>query len=220
MAVSWGTPTPATMRVVHIDPGPMPTFTASAPASISALVPSAVATLPAITCTRLDCFLMRVTASSTRLEWPCAVSTTTRSTPASISRSVRCEAVIAHTGRRRHAQPAVLVLGSVRVLLGLLDVLDRNEADAAKGLIHHQQLFDPMLVQQSLSVIAADAFLYGNELLGHQLGDRRRRVGGEAHVAVGEDAEQLPFLPASTTGMPEMWCSPIRRRASASVALG
>ncbi len=35
-AVSWGTPTPATMRVVQMLPGPMPTFTASAPASISA----------------------------------------------------------------------------------------------------------------------------------------------------------------------------------------
>jgi hypothetical protein len=54
MAVSCGTPTPATMRVVQIEPGPMPTLTASAPASISALAPSAVATLPAMTCTALD----------------------------------------------------------------------------------------------------------------------------------------------------------------------
>ena len=36
MAVNCGTPTPATMRVVQIEPGPIPTFTASAPASISA----------------------------------------------------------------------------------------------------------------------------------------------------------------------------------------
>ena len=49
IAVSCGTPTPATMRVVQIEPGPMPTLTASAPASISARAPSAVATLPAIT---------------------------------------------------------------------------------------------------------------------------------------------------------------------------
>ncbi|MNJ59715.1 hypothetical protein D3C77_554120 [compost metagenome] len=40
MAVSCGTPTPATMRVVQIEPGPMPTFTASAPASIRARVAS------------------------------------------------------------------------------------------------------------------------------------------------------------------------------------
>jgi hypothetical protein len=34
IAVSCGTPTPATMRVVQIEPGPMPTLTQSAPASI------------------------------------------------------------------------------------------------------------------------------------------------------------------------------------------
>jgi hypothetical protein len=51
IAVSCGTPTPATTRVVQIDPGPMPTLTQSAPASISARAASAVATLPATTCT-------------------------------------------------------------------------------------------------------------------------------------------------------------------------
>ena len=89
MAVSCGTPTPAIIRVVQIEPGPMPTLMASAPASISALAPSAVAMLPATTCTAFEVRLMRVTASSTRLEWPCAVSTTTRSTPASSRPSVR-----------------------------------------------------------------------------------------------------------------------------------
>ena len=48
IAVICGTPTPATTRVVQIDPGPMPTLTASTPASISARAPSAVATLPAM----------------------------------------------------------------------------------------------------------------------------------------------------------------------------
>ena len=45
-----GTPTPATMRVVQIDPGPIPTFTPSAPWSTSARAPSPVPTLPPITC--------------------------------------------------------------------------------------------------------------------------------------------------------------------------
>jgi hypothetical protein len=31
IAVIWGIPTPATMRVVQIEPGPMPTLTPSAP---------------------------------------------------------------------------------------------------------------------------------------------------------------------------------------------
>ena len=48
-AENWGTPTPATMRVVQMVPGPMPTLTASAPASIRALAPSGVAMFPAST---------------------------------------------------------------------------------------------------------------------------------------------------------------------------
>jgi len=51
MAVSWGTPTPVTMRVVQMEPGPTPTFTASTPRSTSALAPSRVAMFPATNCT-------------------------------------------------------------------------------------------------------------------------------------------------------------------------
>ena len=40
MAVIWGIPAPVTMRVVQMEPGPIPTLTASAPASISAIAPS------------------------------------------------------------------------------------------------------------------------------------------------------------------------------------
>jgi hypothetical protein len=39
IAVICGTPTPLMMRVVQIAPGPMPTFTPSAPASIRSLRP-------------------------------------------------------------------------------------------------------------------------------------------------------------------------------------
>jgi hypothetical protein len=46
-ACNCGTPTPATTRVVQIEPGPMPTLMQSAPAAISAAAPSAVAMLPA-----------------------------------------------------------------------------------------------------------------------------------------------------------------------------
>ena len=46
-AETWGTPTPATTRVVQIEPGPTPALMASAPAPMSASAPSPVATLPA-----------------------------------------------------------------------------------------------------------------------------------------------------------------------------
>ena len=50
-AVTCGAPTPVTMRVVQIEPGPTPTLTASAPASTNAWAPSRVATLPPMTWT-------------------------------------------------------------------------------------------------------------------------------------------------------------------------
>ena len=46
-AENCGRPTPVIIRVVHIAPGPTPTLTMSAPASISSRVPSADTTLPA-----------------------------------------------------------------------------------------------------------------------------------------------------------------------------
>ena len=82
----WGAPTPATTRVVQIEPGPTPTLTASAPASTRAWAPARVATLPPTTSTESPTSARSLaTISSTRREWPCAVSTMSTSTPASTS---------------------------------------------------------------------------------------------------------------------------------------
>ena len=79
----------------------------------------------------------------------------------------------------------------------LLDVLDRDQPDAAIVVVDHEQLLDAMLVQEPLRLLQPDALLDGDEpLLGHQLGDALVRVGGEAHVAIGEDADQ-PALAAA-----------------------
>ena len=116
---------------------------------------------------------MRVTASSTRWEWPCAVSTTIRSQPAAIRRSVRSKpsspTLVAAATRRRPCSS----LQASGILLRLLDVLDRDEADAAVVVVHHHQLLDAVLVQQALGLLAADALLHRDQLvLGHQVGDR------------------------------------------------
>ena len=73
IAVNWGTPTPATILVVQIEPGPMPTLTASAPAPINAFVASLVATLPATICILLSRLIL-LTTSLTDAECPWAVS--------------------------------------------------------------------------------------------------------------------------------------------------
>ena len=88
-AVICGTPVPATIRVVQIEPGPMPTLIASAPASAKAFAPAAVATLPAITCMPLNVFLMAFKESITGFVCPCALSRQIMSTPARCNAATR-----------------------------------------------------------------------------------------------------------------------------------
>ena len=88
-AENCGRPTPVIIRVVHIAPGPTPTLTMSAPASTRSSTPAAVTTLPATTGAEGE---SPRTASSALIIfswWPCAVSTTSTSTPASSSSLAR-----------------------------------------------------------------------------------------------------------------------------------
>ena len=107
------------------------------------------------------------------------------------------KAFIADARRRRHAQAPLLVLAGMGMDPRLLDVLHRDQADAAILVVDHEQLLDAMLMQQALGFLHADGFADGDEpLLGHQLVDRLVRIGGEAHVAVGEDADELAVAAA------------------------
>ena len=185
------------MRVVQIEPGPMPTFTASAPASISACVPSRVATLPATTCTALDSRLIRADRVEHALRMAMR-GVDDDEIDAGIDQPLGAlEAVVADAGRGRDAQAALLVLAGVGVHLRLLDVLHRDQADAAVLVVDDQQLLDAVLVQQALGLLLSTLSRDGDEpFLGHQLVHRLVRIGGEAHVAIGEDADQLAVAPA------------------------
>ncbi len=65
-AENCGRPTPVIIRVVHIAPGPTPTFTMSAPAAIRSRTPSAETTLPATTGTDGDSERTAARASNMR----------------------------------------------------------------------------------------------------------------------------------------------------------
>ena len=131
IAVSCGTPTPATIRVVQIEPGPMPTLIESAPASISALAPSAVAILPATTCTAFD---MPLDAGHGIEHAPrMAVRGVDHDEiDAGVDQALAARiAGFADRGGGGDAQPALLVLAGVGIGHRLLDVLHGDEADAA-----------------------------------------------------------------------------------------
>ena len=88
------------------------------------------------------------------------------------------ETLVAHGGRGSDAKASGGVLGGIGIGNRLLDILDRDQSDAASGVIDHQQLFDPPLVQQPV-------------LGGHQLADGLARVLGKADVAIGQYPDQL-----------------------------
>ena len=115
IAVSCGTPTPATMRVVQIEPGPMPDLHRIRPGIDQRRVASAVATLPAMTCTELESFFTRSTASR---DVPVVAMRGVDDDHVALGIDQRLgplEALVADGGRRGHAQAAGRVLGRVGV---------------------------------------------------------------------------------------------------------
>lgn len=83
------------------------------------------------------------------------------------------------------------ILGSVRVKLRLLDILDGDEADAATVIIDDEQLFDAVRMQQALGFGLFDAILDRDEVfLRHQFVDLLRRIGSEADIAVRQNADE------------------------------
>ena len=93
---------------------------------------------------------------------------------------------------RAGQQPTHVVLGGVRVLLDLLDVLDGDQSLEPAVLIDDEQFLDAVLVEQGLAVGQVDAHRRGDQVLaGHDVVDAQLVVGDEAQVAVGDNAHQL-----------------------------
>ena len=105
----------------------MPTLTASAPASISASAASAVATLPAITCTSHSA-LIRRTISTTDARVAVRGVDHEHVDLRVDERAGALERVRADADRGADPQPPLLVLRRERELDPLLDVLDRDQA--------------------------------------------------------------------------------------------
>ena len=185
----------------------MPTLIASAPASISALAPSRVATLPAMIETLLVARWMRRTWVEHLLGMAVGGVDDEAVDARRHQELGALEPLVADRGRGGDPQAPVGVLGGVGMGGRLLDVLDGDEADAAPGIVDDDQLLDPVQMQQPARLVLGDALADGDHLAGHEVGHRLARIVGEAHVAIGEDADELSRLAAvarSTTGMPEI----------------
>jgi len=93
--------------------------------------------------------------------------------------------------RGTDAQASLRILAGLRVLVGLHEVLEGDQATQASGVVDQRQLLDLVLGQQRERIVRLDANRCGDQRhLGHDLADQSGGVALEAHVTVGDDAEQ------------------------------
>ncbi len=120
---------------------------------------------------------------------------TMRSHSASINARLRSKplsptVVAAATRSRPDASLVAFGIGA-----GLLDILDRDQADAAPILVDHDQFLDPALMELPPRFLRRHVGTDRGEILaGHQLRDGLLRVFGESNVAIGDDADEPAVL--------------------------
>ena len=125
---------------------------------------------------------------------------------------------------RTDAQASLVVLRGEGVLLALVEVLDRDETGELAVVVDERQLLDAVLREQGDDLVGADADAPGHEALArHDVAHLRRlalETRDEAHVAVGDDAEEAarprPRREGPRCGTGRTACRPPRssRRAS------
>src|ERR1035438_8175530 len=94
---------------------------------------------------------MLFTAFMTRELCACAVSMASTSTLRAFQEIAR------GPDGRADAQPSLAVLGGIRILQLLLNILDRDQALEGEVLVHHQQFLHAMLVQDGLGLLQRGA---------------------------------------------------------------
>ena len=98
-----------------------------------------------------------------------------------------------HPNRRTDAQVPQIVLAGIGFFGGLVDILDGDQTTQAKGIVHHQNLFDPVFMQQTQNGVTIRALLDRHKLVlgGHDAGDWCIVTGFKTHIAVGHDPDQI-----------------------------
>ncbi len=199
----WGTPTPATTRVVQIDAGPdadLHGVRAGVAERLGGLLRGDVAGDDLHVESLLD-LAHRV---DDRLRMAVGGVDDERVDLLVDERRRALERVRADADRSRDAQPTLLVLGRERVLDLLLDVLDRDQALQVAVLVDDGKLLDAVAGEDCFRLVERRADRHGDEALArHQVRDRLLRIGLEAQIAVRQDADERPV--SSVIGTPEMW---------------
>ena len=203
MAVSCGTPTPVTTRVVQIDPGPMPTFTASTPRSTSARAPAVVAMLPPTSWTSGNASRRSATVARTPSACPCAESTTITSTPALISARARTFAsapVPTAAATRNRPCMSLLASGKSRRLKMSLTVIRPLSTPPASTTGSFSILCDARIASASASVVPTGAVTNPSRVIASAMGRSRFDSNWRSRLVMMPIRRPVP----STIGTPEI----------------
>src|SRR5579875_2972142 len=147
MAVICGIPIPAMTRVVQMAPAPMPTFTASTPTSMSALVASPVTTLPATSCTCLPKRSLMCATFSMTMRMGVRGIDNDHVHALFDQRAAALLGIGANADGGSHAQTPKLILRSIRIQNLLLNILHGNQTFEHAVFIDYRQLLDLVAVQ-------------------------------------------------------------------------
>ena len=83
------------------------------------------------------------------------------------------------------------ILGSVRILQLFLDVLNRDQPLELVLIVHNQQLFDAMFVEDQLGFFEGCSDRDSDEVvLGHHIADRDVRPSFKAQIAISQDSNE------------------------------
>jgi len=203
MAVSCGTPTPATTRVVQIDPGPIPTFTQSTPASISAhpsidqrAGPVGRAYIPGY---NFDLALKSSGDLTDRFQYALGVAVRRIDDHEIDPHFDQGRHPIHDVGRHAHSrpntEPPVFVLAGIGVLAALAYVFEGDEALQVALLVHDGKLFHLVRLQDLDGLIQGRAHRHRHQIVGgHHLPNGRVAIKLKPDVPVRHDPHELVRL--------------------------
>src|SRR5690606_30306480 len=97
------------------------------------------------------------------------------------------------THRSTNTQTALLVFTGQRVILGLLDILNSNQAAQLEVVVDHQHFLDAMAVQQLFHVFKAGALFDSHQLVfrRHDIPHRGIHAALKADITAGNDTYQV-----------------------------
>src|SRR4029077_7308499 len=99
--------------------------------------------------------------------------------------------VRAHPHRCANPQSSALIFAGVRILDLLFYVFDGDQTFQLKGLVHDQQLLNPVLMQKLFRFVGVNAWSDGYQrILRHHIGDGPIKFFFEAQITMGQDTNQ------------------------------